>query len=241
MSKRIVLLILLVILIATTTVMYVYGRSLWVPAYQNFTGKRSVSEAVDTYGPDARERMSPYFTAANIAYPPGKITLLALKDAATLELWAETENGPRLIRAYPIQALSGISGPKLREGDGQVPEGIYSIEGLNPNSAYHLSMKLNYPNKFDLKHAQAEGRTQPGTNIFIHGKAVSIGCLAMGDPAIEELFVLAADIGSANIQVAIAPHDPRSRPLPTDIEPVWVSTLYGQLNVYFERFKRSDI
>ena len=56
-------------------------------------------------------------------------------------------------------------------------------------------MKLDYPNAFDRLHANAEGRTQPGSNIFIHGKAASIGCLAMGDAAIEELFLLVSDIG----------------------------------------------
>ena len=70
-------------------------------------------------------------------------------------------------------------------------------------------MKLNYPNEFDLAHAKIEGRTKPGSNIFIHGKAVSIGCLAMGDKTIEELFILANDVGINNITVVISPLDPR--------------------------------
>jgi murein L,D-transpeptidase YafK len=74
-----------------------------------------------------------------------------------------------------MKRASGKAGPKLREGDGQVPEGIYRIDGLNPNSSYHLSLKLNYPNDFDLEQARTEGRTELGGDIFIHGKAVSIG------------------------------------------------------------------
>ena len=71
-----------------------------------------------------------------------------------------------------------------------MPEGVYRIVALNPNSSYHLSMKLDYPTEFDLSKARAEGRTRPGSDIFIHGKAVSIGCVAVGDDAIEEIFVL---------------------------------------------------
>jgi hypothetical protein len=114
---------------------------------------------------------------------------------------------------------------------------LYRIEGLNPNSTYHLSLKLNYPNDFDLKHAAIEGRSNPGSNIFIHGKAVSIGCLAMGDATIEELFVLAADVGKDNISVGIAPSDPRSTSLSTSAEPEWVSVLYQRLNTHLNYSK----
>jgi murein L,D-transpeptidase YafK len=113
-----------------------------------------------------------------------------------------------LIRDYYIQVASGGAGPKLRQGDRQVPEGIYRIVKLDPNSHYHLSMKLNYPNEFDLLHARQDGRKAPGSNILIHGKAVSIGCLAMGDEAIEELFVLTEHVGVEKVKVVIAPHDP---------------------------------
>lgn len=118
----------------------------------------------------------------------------------------------------------------------QVPEGIYRIEYLNPNSSYHLSMKLNYPNDFDLTHAKAEGRSEPGTNIFIHGKAVSIGCLAMGDEVAEELFVLASDIGHRNIAVAMATRDPRKNKLSPIPELPWTEELYQNLTTYFASF-----
>ena len=142
------------------------------------------------------------------------------------------------MKDYNIQAASGRLGPKLREGDRQVPEGIYKVIGLNPNSSYHLSMKLNYPNKFDLSWAQKENRTQPGSNIFIHGKALSIGCLAMGDEAIEELFVLGNDVGISNIKVIITPTDPRAGNLipPTESKP-WVKELYQDIESAFEPYK----
>jgi len=232
--------ILSIIILASVTAIYFYGRSFWVPVYQKITGKKTIAEVVLTYGPDARERLRPYFESSGVSYPPKKVILLGIKSTSQLEMWAEAETGPVFVRSYTIRALSGVSGPKLRQGDRQVPEGLYKIEGLNPNSSYHLSMKLNYPNNFDLKYATEDGRSKPGTNIFIHGKAVSIGCLAMGDTVIEELFVLAADVGSTNIEVAIAPTDPRLMLLSTSIQPNWVSLLYKQLNIHFSKYKRNE-
>ena len=63
-----------------------------------------------------------------------------------LEVWGRLKSGElELIKRYPFTGFSGGPGPKLREEDGQIPEGIYAIEYLNPNSQFHLSMKLNYP------------------------------------------------------------------------------------------------
>ncbi len=186
---------------------FLYGRSLWVPVYLKVVGKRSLEQAVAQYGPGARARLSPYFERAGAAYPPSAATLLAIKDQARLELWAEEDGGPRFIRSYPIRGLSGRAGPKLREGDRQVPEGIYRITYLNPNSRYHVSLRLNYPNAFDRKMAAKEGRKDLGGDIMIHGKRTSAGCLAMGDDAAEELFVLVAKVGKSNTRLIIAPTD----------------------------------
>jgi L,D-transpeptidase catalytic domain len=97
-------------------------------------------------------------------------------------VWVETSGQVVFIHSYSVLVASGHNGPKLREGDRQVPEGFYRITSLNPNSSYHLSIKLNYPNAFDQQHADEEGRDRLGGDIFIHGKAASIGCLAMGRP-----------------------------------------------------------
>ena len=92
--------------------------------------------------------------------------------------------------------LRGASGPKIQRGDKQVPEGVYGISYLNPNSAYHLSLGVNYPNAFDREMAAKDGRKNLGGDIMIHGKNVSSGCLAVGDEPAEELFVLAAEVGT---------------------------------------------
>ena len=233
--------LLLVLLVCTLLGVYFFARGLWVPVAQKFIGKKTTDEVVQLYGNRVREEIIPYFSTAKISYPPKKVTFLAMKEEKLLEVWASNTDGNySFIRSYNIQKMSGKEGPKFLEGDRQVPEGQYKIVGLNPNSSYHLSMKLNYPNKFDLLHAKNEGRTQPGTNIFIHGKAVSIGCLAMGDKTIEELFVLSKDVGISNIKVVISPYDPRTRKLIYNekVLPKWVNELYMNIERTYAQYKK---
>lgn len=192
-------------------------------------GQWTVEDILQAYGANVTGKLNYYFTKAKVSYPPREVTLIALKQEKKLELWARDGGEFRFIRDYYIMAASGVAGPKLRQGDRQVPEGIYRIEELNPNSHYHLSMKINYPNEFDFFHAVQERRANPGSDIFIHGRTASIGCLAMGDEAIEELFVLTAQVGAENVKVVIAPHDPRAYPLEADSEelPEWTPELYS--------------
>ncbi len=133
-------------------------------------------------------------------YPPKTLFIRAFKQERELEIWAGARK-LRLIKTYPILAASGVLGPKLQRGDRQVPEGWYHINRFNPRSRFHLSLGLNYPTDADL--IRSAGR-DPGDDIFIHGSNKSIGCLAMGDPAIEELYGLARDMKS-RIQVLILP------------------------------------
>ena len=182
------------------------------------------------------------FKSKGISFPPKNLALIAFKDSKELEVWAANEDKFfKLITHYKIKAASGDLGPKLVEGDKQVPEGIYKIEGFNPNSAYHLSMKLNYPNTFDLLHAKNEGRSSPGTNIFIHGKSASIGCLAMGDPVIEKLFYLVHATGLSNTQVIISPTNPSLRTLdvPTT-SPAWVGELYKNIENQYRMVTKNN-
>ncbi len=191
----------------------------------------SVDDRLREFGSAAEARLRPAFERAELAYPPAQAALLAFKDGRSLELYARADGGDwRWVQRYPIRAASGVAGPKLREGDWQVPEGRYRVTFLNANSAYHVSLRLDYPNAFDRAMAQRDGRSQLGGDIMIHGRAVSVGCLAMGDPAAEELFTLAARIGMAKLEVLIAPTDLRQRPPPTlAAGPDWVGELYAQL------------
>jgi murein L,D-transpeptidase YafK len=194
--------------------------------------KKTVADRLQEYGAQARARTKPFFDRAHMAYPPTRLVFVGLKTERVLQIYAARgTNSPIFIRSYPILAASGGAGPKLREGDRQVPEGMYPIESLNPNSAYHLSLRIGYPNSFDRAQASQEGRTKLGGDIMIHGKAVSIGCLAMGDEAAEDLFVLAADTGLQKIQVILSPVDFRTgATVPKTAKlPDWTETLYRQI------------
>jgi len=122
-----------------------------------------------------------------LAKPYGHIYLRAFKRECEMEVWAAPGQSMkyRRLAVLPIAALSGRLGPKRREGDKQVPEGLYRVVKFNPDSAYTLSMGLDYPNQSD---AVRSDKTKPGGEIFIHGKAVSAGCLAMGDDGIRKLY-----------------------------------------------------
>lgn len=186
-------------------------------------------------------RLKVRFKHAGVEYPPQRIQLIALKQSRRLELWAYQQETWRFIHDYAIFAASGSAGPKLREGDKQVPEGFYRITELNPNSHFHLSMKLNYPNGFDWMNATMEGRAAPGSNIFIHGSAWSAGCLAIGNRYIEELFTLVAKVGLEHSAVFIVPYDFRQAEITlTDNGPAWLGELYAYLKLRLAHFPLAE-
>jgi murein L,D-transpeptidase YafK len=199
---------------------------------QTVKGRKTVKGRLEQYGHTVQERLLPYFEATKISYPPKQVVLVGLKHEKILEVWVcAQENRFSLIQTYPILAASGRLGPKLKEGDRQVPEGLYRIESLNPNSMFHLSLRINYPNEFDRQQASRENRTNLGGDIMIHGSNVSIGCLAMGDKTAEDLFILAAETGIDNMSVILSPVDFRKSTFPevTNTLPEWTDVLYEQI------------
>lgn len=204
------------------------GYRPWVP-----WGEHSVATRVAELAPAARQRWFPRFRAAGASYPPWSVVIAAFKHERRVEVYAgPTPYQGKLVHSIPMTAASGGPGPKLREGDRQVPEGVYAIEKLNPNSLYHVSLRLDYPNAFDRAMGEADGRRRLGGDIMIHGSNRSIGCIAVGDQAAEDLFVLAADSGLENVTVVIAPRDFRrtgeNEPLPG--QPAWVRELYDGID-----------
>ena len=125
---------------------------------------------------DARSRrgahLTTLFRAAGLDYPACEVYLRVFKREARLELWARSHSAPapfRLVQTYPVLCASGGLGPKRQEGDGQVPEGFYTVDRFNPRSLFHVSLGLDYPNAADrLLTTDPE---HPGTDIFIHGNA----------------------------------------------------------------------
>jgi len=108
------------------------------------------------------------------------------KEERELEVWLRDGARFKLFRTYAVAAMSGQLGPKLREGDRQAPEGFYFVppSSMNPRSRFHLSFNLGYPNQYDQSH----GRT--GSALMVHGAEASIGCFAMTDPKIEEIYAV---------------------------------------------------
>lgn len=133
-----------------------------------------------------------------------RVYIRIFKEEHLFELWIKAEGKYKLLKEYVICAYSGELGPKLKEGDGQAPEGFYRVYkgSLNPNSSYHLSFNLGFPNKYDRIH----GRT--GSYLMVHGSCVSIGCYAMTDEKIEEIYRLveaALNEGQEYVPVHIFP------------------------------------
>ena len=193
---------------------------------------RTVEQVQAALSQTAELRIQKLFVQAGVAYPPAALTFVGLKAERQLEVWAQSRVGEAWVQisTYPILAASGGPGPKLQQGDLQVPEGIYGLEYLNPNSLYHLSMKISYPNAEDRKHGKTEGRQNLGGDIFIHGKAVSIGCLAMGDEAIEALFSLVARTGLKHVRVLLVPYDFRKHAVKRPLgAPSWMDEIYANL------------
>jgi hypothetical protein len=201
-------------------------------------GHGTVDDRLGQYGGRVRKRLKPRFAKVGIEYPPAKMVLVGIKDEKELEVWASDDVAYRLVRTYRILGASGRLGPKLREGDCQVPEGLYSIESLNPNSKFHLSLRVNYPNARDRSQAKEENRTNLGGDIMIHGSRSSVGCLAMGDEAAEDLFILAAETGVENVLVILCPVDFRKKKMPklSYSLPGWTDDLYERVRERLSAF-----
>ena len=226
--------VILVIAIAVVTLALAFGslRATLGSVVASTRGAHTVDSRLAQFGDAVHARLRPAFEAAGVPMPPARLAFVAFKDAKTLEVYARAaDHSPwRHVTTYPILAASGGPGPKLREGDRQVPEGIYRVESLNPNSRFHVSLRLDYPNAFDRRMAKADGRTDLGGDIMIHGSAVSIGCLAIGDAAAEDLFALTADVGTPNVTVLISPTDFRvAHPATLNDTPPWVAELHASL------------
>ncbi len=146
-----------------------------------------VSERSRTAAERVREGLSRALGEKGMRYG-NPVFIRILKEEAELELYVEEADKKtfKLFRSYRIAAMSGQLGPKEREGDLQAPEGFYYVSPrrMNPFSRFHLSFNLGYPNAYDRSH----GRT--GSHLMVHGNRVSIGCFAMTDPKIEEIYTL---------------------------------------------------
>jgi murein L,D-transpeptidase YafK len=214
-------------LLATLAILVIVALNDDVRNYIDFAvrragGEKTVEDRLQQFGSETAARLKPLFELKGIAWPCKELVFIAYKQDRELQVFGrpQADSTWSQICSYPITAASGVLGPKLREGDRQVPEGVYQIESLNANSRYHVSMRLNYPNAYDRAMAERDQRTSLGGDIMIHGGTVSIGCLAVGNDAEEDLFVLAANARPNNVKVIIAP---------TRSHASWEGELYQQI------------
>lgn len=149
------------------------------------------------------------FQSRGLQWPARFIYMRSFKYDSRLEVWVKNsiKEQYKLFKTYKICALAGTLGPKRMQGDYQVPEGFYHVNEFNPNSLYHLSLGLNYPNMSDRLLSDS---IQPGGDIYIHGSCVTTGCIPVTNQQIEELYILAAHAknqGQDFIPVHIFPID----------------------------------
>lgn len=225
----------------STALFYYFGRSIWHPVYLHVRGKQTTVDIYKEIGSNVENDLKPVFSKAGVSYPPSRLTIIALKDERKLELWANNSNGvTTFIDSYKFKGFSGKLGPKLREGDYQIPEGIYKIEYLNPNSSYHLSMKVSYPNNYDKKKAELDGRSNLGGDIFIHGKSTTVGCIPVGDSNIEKLFILVYRVGKDNVDVIISPYDMRIKGMTIQYNNLsWLPEKHNNIKNVLINYKKS--
>ena len=147
------------------------------------------------------------FEAKKIIWPAKYLYIRSFKYDSQLEVWVKNEKKDQfqLFKTYKVCALAGSLGPKRMEGDYQVPEGFYYINEFNPKSTYYLSLGINYPNVSDKILSDS---LKPGSEIYIHGSCVTVGCIPIRDEQIAELYILAAfakDQGQDFIPVHVFP------------------------------------
>ena len=184
MRRRLFLLSLLLAALLLAAVLAVY----------QFTGRKVLIEPVISR-PLAESLAAKGFATGQ------PVHLRIFKEESILEVWMERSGRYELALTYPICAWSGTLGPKLREGDKQSPEGFYLVSErqLKPDSSFHRALNVGFPNAYD----SAQGRT--GSFLMIHGACVSIGCYAMTDTAIEDIYLL-AEQALSNGQEAVPVH-----------------------------------
>lgn len=158
------------------------------------------------YGAKA-EVVEKYFSQQKLSYSGFHLFIRGFKKEKELEVWVKEKGKDTytLLTTYPFCAVSGQLGPKRKEGDLQIPEGVYHLNHFNPQSNFHLSLGINYPNASDKILSDPK---HPGSAIYIHGNCVTIGCIPITDDKIKELYILAVEAtnnGQQKIPVHIFP------------------------------------
>jgi murein L,D-transpeptidase YafK len=159
------------------------------------------------------------------------------KAEAELEVWLHKGERYELFATYPICYFSGRLGPKLREGDRQAPEGFYSVAHMHRHGRWPRSFDIGFPNALD----RANKRT--GSAILVHGGCSSIGCFAMTNALMEEIFTLAdraVDNGQASVPVHVFPFRMTDENMAAQREHPW-SFFWANLKQAYDIFEREHL
>lgn len=123
-----------------------------------------------------------------------------LIDKSDRKMWLIHKT--QALKVYDVDLGFSPEGHKEFEGDGRTPEGWYAIDRRNPNSRYHLSLGISYPNADDVAHARAQGKS-PGGDIFIHGGPRlfsdrnkpdwTAGCISVTNRQMETIYAMVED------------------------------------------------
>ena len=174
---------------------------------QSFKQSQLKNSRVKTAYQEKEGVIKKYFQDKNIGYEDFDLFIRAFKKERMLEVWVKEKKQEifSLLNTYPFCSSSGTLGPKRKEGDLQIPEGIYHVNHFNPLSNFYLSLGISYPNASDKILSDPK---HPGGAIYIHGNCVTIGCIPITDEKIKELYVLAVEArhhGQEKIPIHIFP------------------------------------
>lgn len=201
---------------------------------RRFQSPRSAAQALEE---KIGKRLKEDFTKAGLSYPPDNLLMLATKNDRKMTVYIKAKGKLVPFKTYEIIGVSGVSGPKLQEGDKQIPEGIYRIIGFRTDVQAYMALMVDYPNSFDKQKAKTDKKRAKnlGSDILIHGSRYSSGCLAMGNPAIEELFLLTYKVRPEKTKLIIAPCDLRAPGAfeaalkQAQVKPDWLPELYRSI------------
>lgn len=216
-------------------------KTVWDCVRPKIFGNRSVNDVLNLYEAKVARNLKDNAFVKENGFPK-EILIFVNKSEKTLALFGRSDSNKNfgLVKSYPLTGFSGQLGPKLKNGDRQIPEGIYAVESLNPNSKFHLSLRVSYPNEFDKLHATKDGRQNLGSDIMIHGRTNTVGCVPIGDEAIEEVFVMSAQAGIKHVKVIIAPLNLLKNSEVKAIEnaPSWYDELLASIKSEMQKYEK---
>lgn len=180
-------------IIASALLLLIMGGA---KAQQSFLENQKLFPRVGIAFREKEEAIKAEFAKKGLTYPAKYVYIRSFKLDSEMEIWVKNSvtDTFQLYKSYRVCSLSGKMGPKRKEGDRQVPEGFYYINDFNPNSNYHLSLGINYPNYSDKI---LSDQKKPGGEIYIHGNCLTIGCIPLTDEFIEEVYIMAVNAKNA--------------------------------------------